>query len=180
MPSFPGLLAGPRPHRPPAVQLSGLCLGRWGLRTAGAGGAEHRGGGEGPWACRGSHRVALTSWGHPAVGSAPGEEGSVPGEEGFSFPACEGRGRALSWAHRRGTCWWPSLLERSRTGDRAAAFSLNPGPISGFLFSLLGCDDPATFTLRGLLGLTRLGQGPGLCSYNTLFSPLSSYSRWNW
>lgn len=33
-----------------------------------------------PW----SHRGALTSWGHPAVGS-------VPREEGFSFPACEGR-----------------------------------------------------------------------------------------
>lgn len=108
-----------------------------------------------------SHRVALTSWGHPAVGS-------VPGEEGFSFPACEGRGRALSWAHRRGTCWWPLLLERARTGDRAAAFSLNPGPISGFLFSLLGCDDPATFTLRGLLGLTRLGQGPAPWSLSLL------------
>ena len=35
------------------MQFSGLCLGRWGVRTAGAGGAEHRGGGAGPWACRG-------------------------------------------------------------------------------------------------------------------------------
>ena len=72
-PSFPGLSAGPRSHRPPAVQFWGLCLGQWGVRTAGAGGAEHRGGGDGPWACRGHTEGALTSWGHIAVGSLTGE-----------------------------------------------------------------------------------------------------------
>ena len=97
-PSFPGLSAGPRSHRPPAVQFWGLCLGQWGVRTAGAGGAEHRGGGEGPWACCGHTEGARWGLSTRGVGRHPG----------FAFPACEGRGRAPCWAQWRGTCWWPS------------------------------------------------------------------------
>lgn len=55
MPSFPGRLAGLLSHRPAGQLCSclGLCLGRRGVRTSGAGCAELRDSETGPLGCRG-------------------------------------------------------------------------------------------------------------------------------
>lgn len=171
-PSFPGLLAGPRSQRPPAVQLWGLCLGRWGVRTAGAGGAEHRGSGEGPWACRGH-----TEGPPPPGGSVPGRRALYPGggrhtqrvkAEGGPHAGHSGGARAGGLRHERG--------RELGTGQLLSDCIRAHSPVFSFL--CWGVMTRPPLPLRGLLGLTRLGRGPDLCSYNTLFSPLSSYSRW--
>lgn len=83
-----------RPTLPQAGQLCScpeLCLGRWGVRTSGAGCVEQRGSGAGPLGLLWSHRGSPTALGaHRCV--PRGRRAHM----GFSFSECEGRGRVLA------------------------------------------------------------------------------------
>ena len=84
-----------RPTLPQAGQLCscpGLCLGRWGVRTSGAGCVEQRGSGAGPLGLLWSHRGSPTASEDTPL-CPPGQQGP---HRGFSFSACEGRGRVLA------------------------------------------------------------------------------------
>lgn len=83
-----------RPTLPQAGQLCscpGLCLGRWGVRTSGAGCVEQRGSGAGPLGLLWSHRGSPTALGDTPL-CPPGRRAHT----GFSFSGCEGRGRVLA------------------------------------------------------------------------------------